>query len=141
MIQKIRATFIGLTAVLALALVPGLVSAPAYAAEPNIQDSLCSGANLQIGSNETCDTQEGVATDKVNNLITTVINVFSAVVGVAAVIMIIWSGFRYITSGGDSNKVSGAKNTIIYAVIGLIIVALAQFIVKFVLDKTVQQPI
>ena len=140
MIQKIRSTFIGLAAVMALALVPGLVAAPAYA-QPNIEDSLCSGANLTIGGDANCDTQEGVATDKVNNLITTVINVFSAVVGVAAVIMIIWSGFRYITSGGDSNKVSGAKNTIIYAVIGLIIVALAQFIVKFVLDKTVQQPI
>ena len=59
------------------------------------------------------------------------------VILIAAVIMIIWGGFRYVTSGGDSNKVSSAKNTIIYAVIGLIIVALAQFIVKFVLDKTV----
>ena len=49
--------------------------------------------------------------------------------------MIIYGGFRYITSGGDSGKVTGAKNTIIYAVIGLVIVVLAQVIVKFILDK------
>jgi hypothetical protein len=53
-----------------------------------------------------------------------------------AVIMIIYGGFRYITSGGDSNRVGSAKNTLIYAIIGLIIVALAQLIVHFVLSTT-----
>ena len=50
------------------------------------------------------------------------------IVGVVAIIMIIVGGFRYITSGGDSSKVGSAKNTIIYAIIGLILVALAQII-------------
>jgi len=54
---------------------------------------------------------------------------------VAAVIMIIVGGFRYITSGGDSTRVGGAKNTLIYAIVGLIIVALAQAIVHFVLNN------
>jgi hypothetical protein len=49
--------------------------------------------------------------------------------------MIIYGGFRYITSGGESGSISSAKNTILYAIIGLIIVALAQFIVKFILAK------
>jgi hypothetical protein len=52
--------------------------------------------------------------------------------------MIIWGGLRYITSGGDSAKITSAKNTIIYALIGLVVVALAQFIVKFVLAKVTQ---
>jgi hypothetical protein len=52
-----------------------------------------------------------------------------------AVIMIIVGGLKYITSGGDSNNVSSAKSTIIYAIIGLVVVALAQFIVQFVLNK------
>jgi hypothetical protein len=56
-------------------------------------------------------------------------------VGIIAVIMIVYGGFRYITSGGDATKVTSARNTILYAIIGLIIVALAQFIVKFVLKK------
>jgi hypothetical protein len=53
-----------------------------------------------------------------------------------AVVMIIIGGLKYITSGGDSGNVTGAKNTILYAIIGLVIVALAQFIVRFVLSKT-----
>jgi hypothetical protein len=50
--------------------------------------------------------------------------------------MIILGGFKYITSGGDTGNVTGAKNTILYAIVGLVIVALAQIIVRFVLDKT-----
>ena len=65
-----------------------------------------------------------------------VVNIFSIIVGIIAVIMIIYGGFKYITSGGDSGNVSGAKNTLIYAIVGLIIVALAQFIVRFVLNTT-----
>ena len=46
--------------------------------------------------------------------------------------MIIISGFKYVTAGGDSAKVGSAKNTLIYALVGLVIAALAQFIVHFV---------
>jgi hypothetical protein len=47
----------------------------------------------------------------------------------------IYGGFKYITSGGDSGNVTAAKNTIMYALIGLVVVALAQLIVRFVLGK------
>lgn len=72
----------------------------------------------------------------VNNTLTLAINVFSLIVGVAAVIMIIVGGLKYILSMGDSNNINSAKNTILYAVIGLVVVAFAQIIVRFVLDKT-----
>ncbi len=103
-----------------------------------IQASLCQGSTLKAPdpgttvSTNNCDAQ---STNSVNDLIATVINVFSFVVGVVAVIMIIIGGFRYITSGGDSASVSAAKNTILYAIIGLVIVAFAQFIVHFVLSR------
>jgi hypothetical protein len=64
------------------------------------------------------------------------VNIFSIIVGVVAVIMIIYGGFRYITSGGDSGKVGNAKNTLIYAIVGLVIVALAQLIVHYVLNES-----
>ena len=67
-------------------------------------------------------------------MIKTIVSVLSIVIGIVAVIMFIISGFKYITSGGDSNGVSSAKNTLIYAIVGLIIVALAQFFVHFVLS-------
>jgi ABC-type Fe3+ transport system permease subunit len=73
----------------------------------------------------------------VNSLISTVVNVLSIFVGVLAVIMIIYSGFRYITSGGDGGRVAGAKNTLIYAIIGLVIAALARLIVVYVLNKSI----
>ncbi len=72
---------------------------------------------------------------KVNDLLKQAITLFSIVVGVISVVMIIVGGLKYITSGGESGNVTGAKNTILYAVIGLIIVAMAQFIVQFVLKK------
>ena len=63
------------------------------------------------------------------------ITVLSIIVGIAAVIMIIIGGFKYVTSGGDSTKISSAKSTIFYALIGLVVVALAQVIVRLVLTK------
>jgi len=49
--------------------------------------------------------------------------------------MIIIGGLRYITSGGDSNNVTGAKNTILYAIVGIVIVVAAQAIVSFILNR------
>lgn len=60
-------------------------------------------------------------------------NVALGVVGALSVIMLVWGGLRYIVSGGDSKKVTDAKNTILYAIIGLIIAFLAYAIINFVL--------
>lgn len=64
-----------------------------------------------------------------------VVNIILYVLGVVAVIMIIIGGFRYVVSGGDSSAVTGAKNTILYAVIGLIVAILAYAIVNFVIKS------
>lgn len=103
---------------------------------PEIINGLCEGVNLRVGSNcQSGGITNDQAKEKINRVITQVINLFSLVVGVVSVIMIIFGGLRYITSGGDSTNVNSAKNTILYAVIGLIVVALAQVIVRFVLGK------
>jgi hypothetical protein len=54
--------------------------------------------------------------------------------------MIVLSGFKYITSGGDANKVSSAKSSLVYAIIGLVIVVLAQVIVHFVIIRSDPTP-
>ncbi len=64
-----------------------------------------------------------------------VINVISIIAGAVAVIMIVWGGFRYITSGGNAETVKSARNTILYALIGLVIIAFAQVIVRFTLSS------
>lgn len=119
------------TIMLALCLA-GLVSAPASAALfQGAKDQACSGAQL----GDTTAPCNAEAEDSTNKLIQNIVNIISVIVGVAAVIMIIINGLRFITSSGDANGVSAAKNGIIYAIVGLVIVALAQVIVRFVLTK------
>ncbi|MCW1908706.1 MAG: pilin [Candidatus Saccharibacteria bacterium] len=72
----------------------------------------------------------------VDNALTAAITVFTIIVGVAAVIMVILSGYKYITSGGDSNKVAQAKSTVIYALIGVALVVTSQVILRFVIAKS-----
>lgn len=70
----------------------------------------------------------------INGVFTRITNTVLYVVGVISVIMLVWGGLRYILSGGDSKKITDAKNTILYAIIGLIIAVLAYAIVNFVLN-------
>lgn len=76
----------------------------------------------------------GVSNDLWGTL-NSVINVALAVIGFIAVVMIILGGFQYTTSAGDASKVTKAKNTILYGIIGLVVALLAYAIVNFVLDN------
>lgn len=137
MLKKLKLT---ITSVFAFGLlvapltVPVLASAQA-ATDETIENGLCQGSTLKFGSGNDCTTNTGGAEENLNTLIADIVNIFSVIVAIVAVIMIIVGGFKYITSGGDSGNVTGAKNTILYAIIGLVVVALAQFVVKFVLSK------
>lgn len=117
-------------------LVPALGGGLASAA---IKDSLCKGADAAAGATTgTCTPTTGTGTEGLQRIAQKVTDIFSVIIGAIAIIMIIYGGFRYITSGGDSGKVGNAKNTLIYAIVGLIIVALAQLLVRFVLTQTDQ---
>jgi hypothetical protein len=117
------------------------VAAPALAqdAQQQINNGLCAGSNLEFTENPgQCTAAGSDATSKINDIVHTIVNLLSAIVGIVAVIMIIIGGFRYITSGGNDTSVTAAKNTILYAIIGLVVVALAQIIVRFTLSKLTQ---
>ena len=122
-LQKITAT-ITVLLFIGLSLVPSAMSAGPF---DGAKGQACKGANLK--DNPSC------ADNDLSGTIKTVVNILSAIVGVAAVIMVIIGGFRYITSAGDSGSISSAKNTILYALVGAIIATLAQVIVRFVLGK------
>jgi len=124
-IRLFIATLLTISGIGVATLSPALASAQSSAAQ-----TVCS--TLEAGNTNCDQPTNGV---NINSLITNIINIFSWVVGVTAVIMIIIGGFRYVTSNGDSNGMTSARNTIIYAIIGLVIVALAQAIVQFVLKK------
>lgn len=95
------------------------------------QSAACTGVGL--GTNG-CGTAASSAST-ISTTITDVIDVLTIVVGLASVIVLIICGFRLIVSGGDSQGVASAKNGILYAIIGLVVVALAQVIVHFVIGK------
>ena len=64
-----------------------------------------------------------------------VVNVLLFLVGAISVIMLIIGGIRYIVSAGDQNQVTGAKNTIMYAIVGIIVAVVAYGIVNYLLTK------
>lgn len=96
---------------------------------------------IQCGTDTTAGVpQSANAGKKIDTTVQNLLNVLSIAVGILAVIMLIVGGFRFITSSGNPETIKSAKNTITYALIGLVIVALAQIIVNFVLNKATQPP-
>lgn len=124
---------LGLTLVILFSVVGVGVPLPAHAALfDNPKAQVCEG--LAAGGSNTCDPDK--ANRGVSSILRTALNLISLAVGIIAVIMIIVGGLKYITSQGDSNSINSAKDTLLYAVAGLVIVLLAQVIVQFVLGRT-----
>ena len=109
-----------------LATVPCMVGA---AVTNTAMDSACSGdaANTAVCKDR--------ATDKMPAFIKTIVNALLYILGAVSVIVIILSGIFYTVSGGDSSQVTRAKNTLLYAVVGLIVAILAYAIVNFVIAR------
>ena len=70
-----------------------------------------------------------------NSLLVKVARLLAIIAGVSGVFMIMLAGFKYINSSGDPSGINEAKNMILYAVVGLVIAAIAQSIILFVLNR------
>jgi len=103
-----------------------LYSTRAYSVACDITGGAQSGANCAQGTN---------VPTSLNAEIQSVTNLLLTAIGIISVIMIIIGGIRYAVSGGDDAGVKGAKDTILYAVIGLVVALLAYAIVNFVLGR------
>ena len=90
------------------------------------------GSGLTDGIN---DTGLSGGTADLPTIVKTVINVILYILGILAVVFIIYGGIKYTMSGGDSAKVKSAKDTIMYAVVGLIVAILAYAIVNFAITS------
>jgi len=114
-------------ALVTLALVVGLgvLVAPATVGAVNVYQP-CDG--LAATDSAVCASKA----DSANTLILTIINTLLFVVGIASVIVIIIGGIMYTTSTGDASSVTKAKNTILYAIIGVVVAFLAFAIVNWV---------
>lgn len=136
-----------LYALLAISLSPTLV----YAEQPSgdITSSVQPGTSIcdenvnGVSDSSVCQgSQQG--TDKTknplfgpNSLLGKIVQAIVFLVGALSVIMIIIGGLRYILSGGDSAGLKSAKDTILYAIIGLVIAIFAQALVSFVVTRNI----
>ncbi len=132
MSQGIKQTLIGLLLVPLVAMGIATVvqvgtTEIARAVTPN--SNITSGMDAAKGSST-------VPTD-VNNVFKTVTDILFFLIGAVSVIMLIYGGIRYTTSGGNANSVTAAKNTIIYSIVGLVVAILAYSIVSFVVNSLV----
>ena len=84
-----------------------------------------------VSSSQADDVPEDLAGDVFKN----VVNILLFIIGAVSVIMLIYGGIRYTTSGGNTNSVTAAKNTVIYSIVGLVISILAYAIVNFVVTN------
>lgn len=120
-----------LIAIIIFGLTPLIISQPVFA-QSKSYTSACQGIS-ELGAGQNCSS--GPST--FNHLIKTAVDILSYIVGIAAVIMIIVSGLRFVMAGGDSQAVSGAKTSLIWAIVGIVVVALAQAIVYWTLGTSV----
>lgn len=93
-------------------------------------------AGEDVGSISECNlAKDHAGANDLMGTVNIIINVVLGVLGLLAVVVIIYGGFMYTTSVGDSSKIKKAKDTIMYGVIGLVIALLAFAIVNFVVSS------
>ncbi len=126
--KKLKIISFILTAILGIFMLSGF----SYAANQSSgsKQAACNGLSQLGGVN--CNSNSGKTV--VGNVAQTAVSILAKIVGIVAVIMIIYAGFRYVMAGGDSNAVNSAKNTLIFAIIGLAVAAIAQLIASEVLN-------
>ena len=128
--------FAGVVAVLALAVTMAFTPAGVVGAQ-STGAGCDTGPTGGVAAGIDCSKNDNVPTTLFGNgsIFTTVVNILLFIIGAISVIMLIWGGIRYTTSGGSSSAVTSAKNTIMYAIIGLVVAFLAFAIVNWVLGE------
>jgi hypothetical protein len=102
----------------------------------------CDSSELSISSGADCGQGNGQPTDLFNgdqSMFKRITDVMLFIIGAISVIMLIVGGIRYVVSGGDQGAVQSAKNTILYAIVGVIVAILAYAVVSFVTQSFVAQ--
>lgn len=101
----------------------------------NAQCTTDASGGLAGGANCSKGDDQGTDLFGPNGIFKTITNVLLFIIGAISVIMLIIGGIRYTISNGDSAAVTSAKNTILYAVIGIVVAILAYALVNFVITS------
>jgi hypothetical protein len=119
----------------------GLISLFAFSSAGSVQAvDVLSGACRQAGGAEACadNRAQSPGNNQIygpNGILTKVARLFSYIVGAISVLFIVIGGFKYVTSSGDPNNVKSAKDTVLFAIVGLLVAAVSQAIVVFVVSR------
>jgi len=134
MIKNIKKFLSAAIIVPAIALGIGLFAqpVPAHAA---FDQGLSDGANSAQGKDQQGDAASLFGEGGQGGIFRTITNVLLFLIGAISVIMLIVGGIRYVVSGGDSTAVQNAKNTILYAIVGVVVAILAYAVVNFVIGS------
>lgn len=127
-----------LSLVLAWGLVPAVLAFGAPALQVNALEGTYNPVDKACQANNqsaACKSQNSNNVDGPNGIIVRVTRLVAAFGAFIAVLVIVIYGFQMITSYGDSGKVTSARNAIIGAVIGLVVIALAQALVVFIVSN------
>lgn len=116
---------------MSLMMIVGLLSAPLLAAPTVGAIDLFNKCQSNAGSQCSVVAENDLKTSN-DNIVLRVMRVVLGALGAISVLMIVIGGIRYTISQGDSSSVTAAKNTILYAVIGLVVALMAGAIVQFV---------
>lgn len=115
-----------------LALAAALVAPAAASAQFDPFGDVCEGqSNAAV-----CESRSGedpIAGE--HGVIRRIVRIFSFVVGAATVIIIIFAGLKFITAGGDSTKIATARDSLLYALIGVIVFVFSELILRFVISR------
>jgi len=111
-----------------------LSGSPTPACTVCVSSAMAAGKSAQEALTSCRGGAGAVNVDNVWKMARDIINWILIAAGIIAVGFIIWAGIRYVMSGGDAEKVKKAKNTLLYAIIGLLIAALALIIVNLVIN-------
>lgn len=107
----------------------GVVETHGVSVQAMMDLSIGAGANAAKGNGQATDLFGPAGTFR------TITNVLLYLIGAVSVIMLIVGGLRYVVSGGDSTAVQNAKNTILYAIVGIVVAILAYAVVSFVISS------
>ncbi len=108
---------------------------PAPAVHAAFDKGMQQGANAAQGKDQQGDASTLFGDNGQGGIFRTVTNVLLFLIGAISVIMLIIGGIRYVVSGGDSAAVTNAKNTILYAIVGVVVAILAYAVVNFVIGS------
>ena len=130
--KNIKQIVLGAIALPVMVLGASLAAAPANAA---FDKGLMDGATSAQGKDQQGDAATLFGEGGQGGIFRTITNVLLFLIGAVSVIMLIVGGIRYVVSGGDSTAVQNAKNTILYAIVGVVVAILAYAVVNFVIGS------